>query len=175
LNKIEFPISQIPTNINVRDFKDSNSKPHPPKKFKNFRQLMDKEKFTSRTNEIKEQKLSCMTNTFEILKFYIQDKCEQKFRECFIKHFKYPEECDSSGNTLLNLAVQADLTNTTTFLLDFNCDVNTQNQALNTPLHYALSKNNFEIANILIKRKADEKLENAQGFTPWQCLNRNLD
>lgn len=136
---------------------------------------MDKEKFTSRTNEIKEQKLNKMKNRFEILKFYIQDKCEQKFRESFIKNLKYPEDTDNFGNTLLNLAVQADLVNTTTFLLDNNCDVNTQNKALNTPLHYALSKNNFKIANILLKRKADEKLENYLGLTPWQCLNKNLD
>ena len=88
---------------------------------------------------------------------------------------KYPEDTDNFGNTLLNLAVQADLVNTTTFLLDNNCDVNTQNKALNTPLHYALSKNNFKIANILLKRKADEKLENYLGLTPWQCLNKNLD
>jgi ankyrin repeat protein len=148
---------------------------HYPKKLKSTRQTMDKEKFTSRTNEIKEQKLHSLTNTFDILKFYIQDKCEQKFREYFIKNNKNPEESDTKGNTLLNLAVQADLIPTTTFLLDLNLYINTQNHSLNTPLHYALSKKNFEIANLLLKRKASEKIENALGFTPWQCIGINLE
>ena len=42
----------------------------------------------------------------------------------------------------------------------------------NTPLHYALVYHNFEIADMLIKRGANENLRNH--FNPWQCLDSTV-
>ena len=42
---------------------------------------------------------------------------------------------------------------------------------MNTPLHYALSYQNFELADILINAGADESIKNYDGLTPWQCVN----
>ena len=44
----------------------------------------------------------------------------------------------------------------------------------NTPLHYALVYHNFEIADMLIKRGANENLRNHKGFNPWQCLDSTI-
>lgn len=46
---------------------------------------------------------------------------------------------------------------------------------MNSPLHYALSHNNFKIANLLISKKSDEALINAKGMTPWQCIGTEID
>jgi ankyrin repeat protein len=41
---------------------------------------------------------------------------------------------------------------------------------LNSPLHYALAYKNFDIADLLKSKKADEELKNHKGYTPWQCI-----
>jgi hypothetical protein len=37
-------------------------------------------------------------------------------------------------------------------------------------LHNALIHKNFGVADLLIKRRADEGLKNVAGLSPWQCL-----
>jgi ankyrin repeat protein len=131
----------------------------------------DKERFTYITNEIKSHLLKKMKNPFDILKFYIEDNNEFKFKEVFNKKFNMDiESRDKRGNTLLSLAVQVDMYNVSEFLLDQKADVNTQNEDLNTPLHYALMKKNFKLANLLLQRKADESIRNKSNLTPWECL-----
>jgi ankyrin repeat protein len=56
-------------------------------------------------------------------------------------------------------------------LLNVGATVNTENNNNNTPLHFALSFHNYEIADMLIQRGADEKVLNRYGLTPWQCLD----
>ena len=41
------------------------------------------------------------------------------------------------------------------------------NRYKNTPLHYALSNKNYEIADLLIQNKAKDNIENIYGLTPW--------
>ena len=48
---------------------------------------------------------------------------------------------------------------------------NSQNKKLNTPLHYALTYQNFKLADLLIRNGADENIKNRDGLGPWQCLN----
>ena len=49
--------------------------------------------------------------------------------------------------------------------------LNTKNKNNNTPLHFALTFHNYEIADMLIQRGADEKAINKIGITPWQCVD----
>ena len=56
-------------------------------------------------------------------------------------------------------------------LIKWGADPNIGNNKMNTPLHYALSYQNFELADILINAGADESIKNYDGLTPWQCVN----
>ena len=56
------------------------------------------------------------------------------------------------------------------FLLIKGATPNTSNIFQNTPLHYALSYHNYQIADLLIEAGADEKTTNRFGVTPWQCI-----
>ena len=57
------------------------------------------------------------------------------------------------------------------YLLGKGANVNTQNKKQNTPLHYALSYQNFTICDMLLRSGADESVKNYKGLTPWQCLD----
>lgn len=112
-------------------------------------------------------------NNIEKLRFYIKDDNFLKFKEVFKKSEKNNliEERDSKGNTLLNLAVQFNASSIAEFLIMEGSDINTQNEDMNSPLHYSIMHNNYFLANILINNKADEYLVNNKGLTPWQMSN----
>lgn len=59
----------------------------------------------------------------------------------------------------------------TDLLLRKGANVNTQNNNLNTPLHYA---NAFRLKKIfdllLITYKADQTITNSKGMTPWENI-----
>lgn len=42
-------------------------------------------------------------------------------------------------------------------------------------MHYALSYENFQIANLLLYYGADESKLNKKGLYPWSCINIKLD
>ena len=44
----------------------------------------------------------------------------------------------------------------------------------NTPLHEALTHQNYEIADLLIKKGAKETIKNKYGKTPWQCITSHF-
>ena len=44
----------------------------------------------------------------------------------------------------------------------------------NTPLHEALIYQNFDIADILIKKGAKETIKNKYGKTPWMCVSTDF-
>lgn len=52
--------------------------------------------------------------------------------------------------------------------LNVNINVNIQDSLGNTPLHYALANGNENFALFLIRNGADAKLENNQGFNPFE-------
>jgi hypothetical protein len=41
---------------------------------------------------------------------------------------------------------------------------------MNSALHYAIAHKNFQIADLLINKKANEELVNKNNLTPWQCI-----
>ena len=95
---------------------------------------------------------------------------------------------DENGFTFLNCAVRYNCRKEIVqFLIIKGCNPNIPNVSFfninfflfqnigNCPLHYALSYQNYEIANLLINSGANESLVNKNGLNPWRCINLNLD
>ena len=135
------------------------------------RAAFDKESMMYKTHEIKSEMLKGCHSIKESLFFYIKDSNYQTFVELFSKFKLDTEEKDKEGNTFLNLAVQCDCEDIVNYLISKGANVNTQNKKLNSPLHYALSYQNFTICDMLLRSGADETMKNAKGLTPWQCLD----
>ena len=131
----------------------------------------DKDITIFRTLKIKNDLLKKCENYQEALFLFIKHDDYYNFKETFEKYKPNTELIDNDGNSLLNIAVQCDLIKIVKYLLNQGAYPNTQNYKLNSPLHYALTHNNFELADILIKYGADENLKNGEGLTAWQCLN----
>ncbi len=131
----------------------------------------DKGLAIDRTLNIKDDLIKKCKNYYEVLFLYIKYGEYHKFKKIF-EYFNLSTEIyDNEGNSLLNLAVQCESTKLVKYLLLKDANPNSQNYKLNSPLHYALIYQNFEIADILIKYGACENLKNGEGLTPWQCLN----
>ena len=79
------------------------------------------------------------------------------------------------GNTLLLLAVKEGNYQITKFLCEEGADVNVQNADGNSALHYAIGKQFYSIADILTTHGAMEDLINLKGFTPWDCIEHNVE
>ena len=131
----------------------------------------DKNYTIYKTMKIKNELLKNCSNYSEVLFLHIKDNNIHGFRKVFEKHKANTEIRDNEGNTLLNIATQCDFKKAVIYLLNLGANPNSQNYKLNSPLHYALSYQNFELADILIKHGANENLKNLEGLTPWQCLN----
>ena len=131
----------------------------------------DKEMNLFKTMKIKNDLLKKCINYKETLFLYIKHSDYHNFKKLFERIKPNPNIFDNEGNSLLNLAVQCDSKKIVYYLLCKGADPNTQNNKLNTPLHYALIYKNFEISDLLIKYGANENLKNGDGLTAWQCLN----
>src|SRR5271155_3575137 len=73
---------------------------------------------------------------------------------------------ESTGETLLYLAVQTNHKEVAEFLLANGADVNAANNKGNTPLHEAAAGGHKEIAELLLANKADIEAKNTDGYTP---------
>ncbi len=82
---------------------------------------------------------------------------------------------DQDGNSFLILSVKQHLNNLSKVLLEKGIDVDIQNNEGNTALHYALSSKNFEMADILRNYGAFESYVNKLGYTPWDCIGKNIE
>ena len=133
--------------------------------------IFNKESMMYKTHKLKTQMFKKCKNINDLLFLFIKDGNFQTFKEKFNKFKINPENKDKNGNSYLNLAVQCDCKKIVDFLLSSGADVNSQNNRLNTPLHYALGYQNFVLADVLIKNGADEQCKNADGITPWQSIN----
>ena len=131
----------------------------------------DKEMNLFKTMKIKHDLLKKCLNYKEALFLYIKHSDYHNFEKLFEKIKPNLNILDNEGNSLLNLAVQCDSKKIVSYLLNKGADPNTQNNKLNSPLHYALIYKNFEISDLLIKYGANENLKNGDGLTAWQCLN----
>ena len=153
--------------------------PFKSNKFKTFNKtffdtnihIFNKESMMYKTHKLKMQMFKKCKNINDLLFLFIKDGNFQTFKEKFNKFKINPEYKDKNGNSYLNLAVQCDCKKIVDFLLSSGADVNSQNNRLNTPLHYALGYQNFVLADVLIKNGADEQCKNADGITPWQSIN----
>ena len=63
----------------------------------------------------------------------------------------------------------------TKFLCEEQANVNIQNVDGNTALHYAIGKQFYSIADILTMHGAKEDLLNLRGFSPWDCIENNVE
>ena len=122
----------------------------------------------SKANELKYQIFQSLKTHIDEIIFYIKDRNYPCFIQTFEKYKIDPEIKDKDGNSLLNLAVQSNCFQIVNYLLNVGASPNSQNNKNNTPLHYALTFHNYEIADILIRRGANE---NKLGATPWECGN----
>jgi len=90
---------------------------------------------------------------------YLKDRNFQSFKDIFLKFKADTEIYDNDGNTFLNLAIQCDCRDIVIFLLYKGANPNTQNFKMNTPLHYVLSYQNFDLTDILIKNRSMKLLK----------------
>ena len=114
---------------------------------------------------------------FFILKNLIRKGKVALFFEYFQENLKnfYINKRDEDGNTLLILATKQGLNTICKLLIKNGVDVNIRNDSGNSALHYALSGKNFVIADELRIYGASENCKNKRGFTPWECLGKNID
>ena len=78
---------------------------------------------------------------------------------------------DEHGSTLLILAVQQGDRRLAKYFLRRRANINHQNHAGNTCLHFAFEYNHADLGNYLIEKGADPGLVNAQGLTCYEGLN----
>ena len=99
------------------------------------------------------------------------------FKNLYMKNKKYIDinQVLVEGNTLLILAAREGNYQITKFLCEEHADVNVQNSEGNTALHFALGQQFYSIADILTMHGAKEDLQNLKGFSPWDCIEHNVD
>lgn len=116
-------------------------------------------------------------NTINILKNLIILGEGALFLEYFNKNSKFIDinDRDEKGNSFLILSVKYGLNNLSKMLIKKRININIQNKEGNTALHYALSSKNFDMADILRKSGAKENYVNKLGYTPWDCIGKNIE
>ena len=82
---------------------------------------------------------------------------------------------NEDGDTFIITAIKNKCTSIIQFLLQHGNDPNIPNQYKNSPLHYALSLQHYDIANMLITYGANENALNTRALSPWQCIGVTLD
>lgn len=95
-----------------------------------------------------------------------------KFKEVF----NISEISASDCKNLLVLACAYDSEDIARFLIDKGFDVNYSDWiSRNTPLHFALNNNNFNLANFLLKKGAQETKLNYEDKNPWQLYHSKIE
>ena len=123
------------------------------------------------------QKITKKDKSILILKNLIKEGEELLFLEYINNKSRNIDinSLDHDGNSFLILCVKQHLNMLSKILLDKGIDINIQNNEGNTALHYALSSKNFEMADILRKYGALENCVNKLGYTPWDCIGKNIE
>ena len=113
---------------------------------------------------------------FDLVTYIIEAKNKQ-----FIKLFDENKKAINinqqliEGNTLLILSAREGNHPISKYLCDRGIDVNIQNNAGNTALHYAIGNQFYSIADILTRFGAREDIANTKGLLPWDCIENNLE
>jgi ankyrin repeat protein len=74
------------------------------------------------------------------------------------------------GNHPLEIAVTWGNQSAVTLLLDAGADIDAINEEGNTALHHALQMGHFDVARLLIGRRADQSLRNDAGKLPRDLI-----
>ena len=82
---------------------------------------------------------------------------------------------DSDGNTFLILSIKSGMNYVSKLLLDKGANPNIQNYEGNSALHFALSRKNFGMADLLKFHGAKEDVINKRGYNPWECLGKSIE
>ena len=132
--------------------------------------------FEKEKNEVNEGDKQLESIYFELIKALFEGKIKN-FRNIFLKNKNYIDinQALMEGNTLLILAVREGNYQITKFLCEEEADVNIQNADGNTALHYAIGKQFYSLADILTTHGAKEDLQNLKGFSPWDCIEHNVE
>ena len=146
--------------FNIEDPRDAISK----------NKNMTKEGLIYRTEEIKAEMKKNLKSVEEILFFLIKENNFREFSDILERFHISLESRNNRGSTFLIFAVQCGYDIFVKYLLEKGANINAQDFELNTALHYALSHNNFNFADILLKNGANERLMNNNGLTPWQMM-----
>ena len=126
--------------------------------------------------EINEEVKKLETIYLELIKDIFEGNIKQ-FKSFFTNNKKLIDINQNliDGNTLLIMAVKEGNFQIAKFLCEEEADVNIQNVDGNTALHYAIGKQFYSIADILTTYGAKEDLLNLRGFSPWDCIENNVD
>jgi hypothetical protein len=74
------------------------------------------------------------------------------------------------GNHPLEIAVTWGNQSAVTLLLDAGADIDAKNEEGNTALHHALQMGHFDVARLLIGRRADQTISNDAGKLPRDMI-----
>ena len=113
---------------------------------------------------------------FELMTLILEGKNKQ-----FLKQFEKHKNVINinqqliGGNTLLILCAREGNYAIAKFLCDQRVEVNRQNNAGNTALHYAIGNQFYSIADVLTRHGAREDIANNKGLLPWDCVENNID
>lgn len=91
-----------------------------------------------------------------------------------LKRYYIPLETitTSNGDSLLILASLVGDEQQVKYLLNQGINPSIPNNDGNTPLHFALNRKHFKVADLLIHHGADESHKNHHGETPWEVFKR---
>ena len=114
---------------------------------------------------------------YKILKNLIKEGKELLFIDYFNHNSKIIDKNykDEDGNTFLILSIKYNMNNISKMLINKGININIQNNDGNSALHFALSSKNFYMADILRKFGALENSINNLGYTPWECIGKNIE
>ncbi len=104
---------------------------------------------------------AAMAGQLEVAKLLLYRGADRGKKDASKK--KFHELTDSSGNTLLHLAIIEKDTKLVRLLLEEGADIDALDRHKRTPLHLAASYGNLELIQLLLKNNADPNKEDSYG------------
>ena len=131
------------------------------------------------TDKIKNDMLESLgDNLYKVIFFYIKENNYNKVNYLIKQNSEFinMNYRDNEGYTFLNTSLRYNCKkDLIEFLIKSGSNPNICDNKGNTPLHYALSHENFQVVNLLIKFGAEENIKNCYGLNPWQVIGINLE